>query len=177
VEFVDRELLVPAAERGTEVHQAIEARIHGQSIPYFLMDTSSDTIDGYLDSWSHWWNTSQHIFKDADLVTEERLYCDELKITGAIDLIAKLPDRTYIFDWKSSSRPQNHWRLQGAAYRYLCEVNGYASVDNVLFVHVKKGKKPSLKKYETYVEDLNVFKKCLELYQWFDMSSTRGNSI
>ena len=93
-----------------------------------------------------------------------------------MDVIIVHDNRTYVIDWKTSSRPHLSWAVQGAAYRHLLIVNGYRNVDSVLFVRLKKdGKKPSLHKHEDYKEDLTTFMDCLKLYRKFDMKNTRKN--
>ena len=171
IEFVPDEYLIPASSRGTEVHKCIEAELsgwHSEIIP--------ERCKPYIDSFREFWYKSEHIFKEGEIILEKRLYCDTWRITGQVDVIIKKDDRTYLIDWKTSSRVQPiSWSKQGAAYRYLAEVNGYVDVDAVLFVKLdKNGKKPILYKYEEYEEDLAVFRSCLDLYRHFDMSKTRN---
>jgi hypothetical protein len=168
VEFVPEDILKSAGDRGTLVHKYIEGSLQG------FKGSLTEEMGPYVDSFEKFWDSSKHVFGGGKIVLEKRLFCDVLGITGQADVIVETSDRTYMIDWKTSSRPQKSWALQGAAYRYLAEVNGYKHVDSVLFVKLNKtGKSPTLYKHENYEENISVFKKCLELFRWFDMKNTR----
>ena len=172
VEFVPKDVLDRAAEKGTKVHELIEKKLKGED---FILDFAEEEVIPYVKSFMTFWDTSKHAFEGGEIILEKRLFCDTNKISGAMDVVVKMPDRTYIIDWKTSTRPQKSWQLQGAAYRYLCETNGFANVDDVLFVKLdKEGKHPSLHKSEKYKTHADVFFKCLDLYRWFDMKNTRN---
>ena len=170
IEFVDENLLKPAAERGTRVHSHIEGYLNG----WGFNDVKED-VALYLKSFEIFWEKSKHIFDGGKITLENRMFCHDKKITGQADVIIKVKDRTYLIDWKTSSKKQKSWDLQGAAYRYLCEVEEYKDVDSVLFVKLSKtGKAPSVSKSENHKENLDIFFKCLELYKFFDMKNTRN---
>lgn len=170
IEFVPEEILAPACERGTKVHSYIEAILSG-----WKCSIQCDTVKPYIESFAKFWESSKHAFT-GKITLEQRLYCVEHKITGQADVIVETEDRTYIIDWKTSSRQQKtSWKLQGSVYRYLCEVNGYKNVDSVLFVRLDKtGKAPCPYKSEDHIDNLTTFFKCLELYRHFDMENTRN---
>lgn len=169
VEFIPEHILNKASERGTEVHKIVEAHLKGW--PVSIMP---EEYKGYIDSFYQFWESSNHLFKHSDLVLEKRLYCEKLMITGQIDVITTVGERTYLIDWKTSSNFHKTWYLQGAAYKHLCTLNGYPDVDDCLFVKLKKdGGKPTLYKTYDHKECLEIFHKCLELYRYFDMKKTR----
>lgn len=170
IEFISADILENAAQRGTEVHKFIEGVLKG-----WEFHVEHGTIKPYIDSFRTFWEKSNHAFEGGKIILEERLYCDKHRITGQADVIIKMKDRTYIIDWKTSSAPQKSWHLQGAAYKYLCEVNGYSNVDDVLFVKLNNdGKAPSLHKSSEHKDNLETFFKCLDLYRWFNMKNTRN---
>lgn len=169
IEFVDPEKLQMAAEKGTRVHSYIEETLKKEWIPSVIDPVCAP----YLESFQSFWDGSSHLFKDCQMMLETRLYCDTLKITGKIDAIFTKPGRTYLVDWKSSSRFHSHWYLQGSAYQYLARVNGLDNPDEVLFVHLKKGMKPTTYKDSDPRKSLALFIKCLEIYNHFDMANTR----
>ena len=170
IEFVSRDILDPAAERGTNVHAHIEGILKGWDF-----QVTEDVVLPYVESFKKFWEKSSHAFEAGEIILEKRMFCSEKKITGQVDVIIKCEDRTYLIDWKTSSSPHKSWALQGAAYRYLCEMEGYENVDSTLFVKLsKKGGAPTPYKHENYKENLNIFFKCLELYRYFDMSRTRN---
>jgi len=171
IEFVPEMYLEKAAARGTEVHKHIEGLVMG-----FEAYNIDEKIAPYLRSFKRYWADSKHSFDTGDIIQEERLFCDSCMITGKPDLIVKFEDRTLVLDWKTSAREHpTSWAAQGAAYKYLLEVNGYENVDPVVFVKVSKyGGPPKLFQYKDYKGDLEVFQKCLDLYRHFEMDKTRN---
>jgi ATP-dependent exoDNAse (exonuclease V) beta subunit len=164
IEAIPSYILETAAERGTQVHEYIQNKIEGFESPFDL------SLTNYIKSFDVFWDESSHIFDNAKVTLEKRLFCDDALITGAIDCIIETPEKTFIFDWKTSLKPQKTWKLQGAAYRYLLEVNGYQNITDPVFVHIKKdGSKPELHRFTNYLEDLEIYMKCLELFRYFDM--------
>ncbi len=169
IEFVPKEVLKKAGDRGTRVHKYIEGILNGWEFHV----KHEDSIK-YIESFNTFWNDSKDSF-DGKVTLEKRFYCDKHMITGQADVIIETEGRTYMIDWKTSSMPQKSWALQGAAYRYLAEEAGYKNVDSVLFVKLNKlGKAPSLYKHEDHEENLATFLKCLDLYRWFEMGKTRN---
>jgi len=169
IEFVPKEILEPACSRGTAVHKHIEAILSGWDL-----HVQDDVVKPYVQSFRKFWESSKHAF-DGKITLEKRFYCDEHKITGQVDVMIETEDRTYLIDWKTSSSFQKSFYLQGAVYRYLCEVNGYKKVDNVLFVKLnKEGKAPCPYKSDDHAGNLDIFFKCLELFKYFKMEKTRN---
>lgn len=177
VEFVPIEILDRAAQRGTDVHTEIENEINGFPFPSISEETAP-----YVESFRKFWKKGDDSVIDHPLEetllqgkeSEIRLFCNRLGISGQIDLIIKHDDKTYLYDWKTSSRKHKSWRLQAAAYKYLAEQNGYPNVQPLHMVKLSKaGRKPTVYSFDTYLEDLDVFFKCLDLYKWFEMHKTR----
>lgn len=170
IEFVDPDILTTACDRGNKVHSYIEGYLRG--IPFQFED---DVVSPYAESFRKFWEASSHAFEGGELILEKRLFCSDKKITGKADVIIKTEGRTYIIDWKTSASKNKSWALQGAAYRYLCNVEGYENVDAVLFVKLSKhGGRATSYKDENYEENLEIFLKCLDLYRHFDMKKTRN---
>lgn len=168
IEFVDSSLLDAAADKGTYVHQIIEGIVKNGLIQPII----EDEYQGYIDSFFKFWDDSSHAFEGMKSSTEERFYDEDLKYTGAIDCIFFNKVKTYLLDWKTSSKPQKSWALQGAAYRHLLEKSGYQDV-TVMFIHLTKKGKPKVHTFENYQEDWRIFSNCLELYHYFQMDKTR----
>ena len=173
IEFVDKNLLEFAGDRGTRVHSHIEGYLKGWGF-----GDPDEAVKPYLKSFELFWEGSKHVFKNGEIILEKRMYCHTKKITGQADVIIKDADgKTYLIDWKTSAVKSKSWALQGAAYQYLCQRSGYHNVDPVMFVRLSKvGKKASLSKEkdEDFKGNLSIFFKCLELYRYFDMKKTRG---
>ncbi len=151
---VPEEIVANAGRRGTLVHNECESIIKG--LGSWNLDPE---IAGYIKSFHHWWNL------DINVITiEERFYCDELMITGKVDLILDTKDGLTIFDFKTSAKPSKTWPLQGAAYAHMARKSGY-DIKNIQFLHLKKdGSPPDLISYDDQYE---LFKKCYDVYNVF----------
>ena len=168
VEFVPQEILAPAGKRGSDVHKIIEDRLNG-----FVYEVP-EPYQGYLTSFDKFYESHYPMFQGS-IEIEKRLYCEKLMITGQMDVIARGAGQTVILDWKTSNRVQPSWALQAAAYKYLALENGYKDTERLLMVKLSKdGRKPQIKEYDTYYDDLDIFMKCLDIYEHFEMWNRNG---
>lgn len=137
LQHIDADIVAHAAERGTKVHNICEAIING------LGDFGiEEETKGYVDSFKIWWEQGIEV-----VTIEERFYCDDLKLTGQVDLIIKTPEGLAIVDLKTSSKPSKTWPAQGSAYGYLAKKAGY-DIKKILFLHLnKQGKPPKIFEY------------------------------
>lgn len=150
---IDPEVLANAAERGTLVHNTIEAIRLDIGVGDF-----PEHIEGYMNSYEIWATGKQF------LPLAPRLYCDELMITGKPDDLYMDGGKLILVDYKTPAKESKTWRLQAAAYKYLCIKAGY-QVDEVKFVKLEKtGKKP---KEFVYLDDMGLFLKILECHRYF----------
>ena len=170
IEFIPDYILQSAGNFGTQCHYHIQNLLSGFETP-----VENDLMVGCLNSFSRFWKDSMHEFVDGKITLEKRLYDDVNMISGAVDCIIETESKTYVFDWKTSKAMHTKtFRLQGACYRYLLEINGYKNVCNPTFVQLHRcGKEPSLFTSENYDEDLERFFNCLDLYKYFEMEKTR----
>ncbi len=116
--------------------------------------------DKYFESFRLWWEKEKkkHIF------AEERFFCDELNITGKVDLVYKLDGKIILADYKTSHAPSKTWMMQGSAYRYLIETSDL-KIDRIEFVHLSP-----LGEYPTVIEypyNFDQFMMCLEVFKQF----------
>lgn len=155
LQHVDPDILANACLRGTKIHKICEGIING------LGEIGVDEESwGYVESFKQWWETGIEVFK-----VEERLWHDELELTGQIDIITKLADGFGIVDLKTSSRPSKTWAVQGSGYALLCEHVGYP-VRNISFIQLNKhGKPPAIHQYPIDKEFfLSVFRTYKHFY-------------
>lgn len=130
-------ILSHAADRGTKVHKICEAIVSGLG-EYGV----EEETQGYVESFKKWWAEGHEV-----LLIEKRFWCNELKITGQVDLILKTAEGLAILDIKTSSKPSKTWKAQGCAYAYLAQKAGYP-IKKILFLHLNKdGKSPKIYEY------------------------------
>jgi hypothetical protein len=147
-------ILDKACERGTDVHNALDAHIfHG--LP---AKVSNPDWEPYIASAMAFLDGKMFIPKP------KRFYDDELLLTGECDGIYKDGNDLVLIDFKTSSRESKTWRCQGSAYAYLARKYGY-EIKRIEFIHLKKNGKPA--KVYTYEEDFPFFMKCLDVYRYF----------
>lgn len=126
------ETLANAAIRGTKVHDYCTTLVKGLWLPDI-----EEEYAPYVDAFMRWYD--QNVFQT--LYTNTRLYDDNKKFTGEFDMIVVLKESREIamLDLKTSANVSRSWPIQLAAYKHLCELNGYEP-DAFLNIHLKKTK-------------------------------------
>jgi hypothetical protein len=135
---IDQGVLKRKAMLGTKVHEAIANYYDG--IPTKLEDKAEAYFQSFLK-----WDASKYMKIEE---TEKRYYCDEMKITGAIDALL-MDERSkflYLVDFKTSAvASPDIWRLQAAFYHYLVGKEKQYLDEKVFFVQLDKfGKEPKV---------------------------------
>lgn len=149
---IDPATLARKAQVGTNVHAAISAYIHNECFPL-----TGEEME-YFRSFIGWTKAINPTFSCPDT----RLYCDKLRITGAIDtLIAFEGDGTYtLVDFKTSAAEDKvHWPLQGHLYYHLLRGASYGMHPRFLFVKLdKEGDLPKVceYRYDPYIHDTAI---------------------
>ena len=159
---IDKEVLKNKAKLGSLVHEAISAYEDHLSLPL------DEKADGYYQSFLKWREKV-----DCEFVASElRLYCDKLKITGAVDAIVKFPgdDSLIIIDYKTSAvASPKRWELQGVFYHYLAFVNGFKVSSRFIFLKLdKKGEYPEMFSYTRSTGLMNVAMSALNTFRFFE---------
>jgi len=125
LEKIDPEIVAHAAERGTKVHKICEGIIQG------LGEISvDDETKPYVESFKKWWEKGHEV-----LFMERRFWCDDIGITGQVDLILNTAEGLAIVDLKTSSQPSKTWPAQGSAYAYLAKKSGL-DIKKIFFLHL-----------------------------------------
>lgn len=160
---IDPAVLKAKAELGTEVHKAIQG-YHEGNLPSCIEGKAG----GYFDSFVEWDTRSGFEVVHSEL----RLYCDTLKITGAIDALVRLPgsDTLTLIDYKTSAMESPKiWPLQGCFYHYLATVNGHQLNPRILFLKLDKdGNGAKLIEYHYDKKLMNVCLSALNTYRWLN---------
>ena len=160
---INPEVLANKCRIGSEVHEKIAAEVEG-----IYIETAED-CKGYVGSWLEW--VREYNSEGRYGQTEKRYYCDELKITGAVDAILEIGDLRVIVDYKTSARANKKtWALQGAFYHYLVNKEHEGETDPyVWFIHLKKdGKKAAQVEVHCTEELWEVAKSALHTYRYFN---------
>jgi hypothetical protein len=146
-------VLANAADRGTRVHKICEGIILG-----FGLEPEDDTW-GYVQSFKKWWELG-HCY----IAIEKRFYNDEFMVTGQCDLILQTADGDIIVDFKTSSKESKTWPIQGNAYAYMANRDGY-NIKKILFLHLNKHGKPAKEIY--YDVDESLFLAHMKIYNHY----------
>jgi hypothetical protein len=145
LEKINSDVLAHAADRGTRVHKICEGIMEG--LGELGVD---DETTGYVESFKKWWEKGHEV-----IMMEQRFWDDELKITGQVDLIIRIPEGLAIVDLKTSSKPSPTWEGQGSAYAYLAKKSGH-DIQKIYFLHLNKSGKEA-KVHEYPVDDSFFF--------------------
>jgi len=161
---IDPLILQRAAERGTKVHEIIEAIIEGLGTPVITPD-----VDGYITSFQKW-------MPKKFVQKPERFFCNDLMLTGECDGIYddEEGDGLVLVDFKTPVNESKTWRLQGSAYAYLARKAGY-EIKRIEFV--KLSKTGSAPKVYIYEEDFEMYLKCLDVYKMFYKNVQEENPL
>jgi hypothetical protein len=168
------DVLANAAIRGSKVHEYCTAWLNSHWIPEI-----DPEYEPWFNAFTQW--ASENIVEC--LHSGDRLYDDVKRFTGEFDFIAKTKDGfTVLFDIKTSSVKSKSWPVQLAAYKHLCELNGY-QFDKICNIHLKKSyKKPTgsdshsfpvvvvdalVYDYEDVTQYWNIFASALTCYGYF----------
>ena len=153
---IDPLVLANKARIGTEVHKAINDEIN-DDFPMMAKD-----CEGYFNSYLGWRKVCKPIFHR----TEERFYCDELRITGQIDALIELTDMgNLLLDFKTSVKENPvTWPMQAHLYKYLLAENGI-EVDSALFLKLNRW--GAIPDSSFYAYDQAVMDKCFEAVESF----------
>lgn len=154
-----------AADRGTRVHKYCE--LYAQSMLFEEIDADCKP---YVEGFIKWFD--YHVQKV--ISTEDRFYCDKLKIQGSPDLICMLNTahkETYsLIDIKTSAKYSKSWELQTAAYRHLCLENQIPVSERVI-VHLKNDGEYKMISLDddkdAYLDHLNLYCGALEIHRFF----------
>jgi hypothetical protein len=131
LQSIDREILEAKCIIGSHVHEAIHADYTGEFFPL------SEKEKPYFQSYIKWKKNVQLQIIHSEL----RLYEDDLKITGAIDVVGKLQgsDALVLIDFKTSaSADKKKWPIQAMFYHYLLQKNNINAGEKILFVQLNK---------------------------------------
>jgi len=156
-------VLQKACERGTRVHRYAELYAKGEYFP-----EPEPELAGYVKSFTRWFDE----MVEEVLYLELRLYDDNLRITGQVDLIARLrgcSDSSVVIDYKTAANASLSWNLQLAAYKHL--VIGYEGLyphRRIALQLFKDGSFPKIIEY-TSPQDWEIYKGILAAVRFFDV--------
>lgn len=170
------DVLANACIRGTKVHDYCAASLKSLWLPEVEPEYKP-----YLDAFTIW--AEENIYQT--LYSNIRLYEDQKKFSGEYDAIVVLKHSKQIalIDIKTSSVASKSWPIQLAAYKHLCEINGY-EIETVLNLHLKKSRaavfdteknmitppvvKANQISYVNIIPYWEIFSSALACYNYFD---------
>lgn len=173
------EHLVNASVRGTAIHNYCTLYVKN-----LWVNEVNPEYAPYFEAFKIWYTENV----EKTLFSSTRLYDDEKCFTGEFDMIVKLNDgRVCLLDIKTSATKSKTWPIQLAAYKHLCNLNGFET-DDVMNLHLKakeravfesneQGEKvmisppvvaTSVIRYDNNNEYWEIFASALRCYDYFD---------
>jgi PD-(D/E)XK nuclease superfamily len=167
--YVPKDILGPAAVRGTVVHAICAEIAKGGWVPDGMID---EEYRGYVNSFKLW--LEKHIRKP--IIIEKRFVHTYFKYTGQVDMVAEgVDDNLYLIDLKTTSAPQRSHVPQMAAYKWLILHAQKIDIHAALIVYLDKdGAFPKIRKHEHLTHEFDVFLSALECYNYFHPGKKRG---
>jgi hypothetical protein len=158
---IPEHILLPAALRGTDVHNLVALHLQG------LFYEVEPGLEGYHQSLVTWANefVAKVIWVEQELVDNKRGF------KGHPDAILLLrgDDGYTLIDWKTPVALSKSWRLQVGGYRLLAEANGYKIVRVASLRLDKIGGRAKFQEYTgTMVADSNVFLAALSVWNFYN---------
>ena len=161
---IDSDVVAHAAERGTRVHKICESIVMG--FGEFGVD---DEVKPYVESFKKWWGAGKQV-----VMMEKRFFCDEIDISGQVDLIIREDDKLTIIDLKTSYKPSKTWAAQASAYYHLATQAGH-DIEAIKFIHLSKtGRTPKIYEYPC---SSSFFLAVLMVFKHFFMESEDGKTV
>lgn len=160
---IDPVVLSNASLRGQEVHGYCELIAQGIE-PFFI----GENVRTYVNAFKKWFCENVHeVFS-----TEKRYYCERLKITGQVDLIARLKGDNHlsIIDYKCTSQVSKSWAIQTGAYLYLhnSQVEEKDRAKRRIVLHLPKTESEAkLIEFTEHERDISVFMGILSAERFF----------
>ena len=140
------DILSDAQERGSNVHQAIEALLLGETVEAknFRRKRELQGIAAFIDFFEK--------VRPTDVVTEQVVaYIDDhMKFAGTLDLIATINGKRLIIDFKTSLIHSRKNELQVEAYRKAVEQSTDEQIDGCCLLYLgtaHKGMRPKMNDY------------------------------
>ena len=171
-------------KRGTRVHSFIECLLETKK-----KKKKTDIPKKQRQLWEKLYPEAYKIFlkfeewinKNVEKIIsfEERIECNDLEISGRIDLIGKLKgiDGICVIDWKATAALNKKVELQTAAYMYLANTKKYKA-EHRIAVRVTLDKHGEydmqVKEYKKYTKHIKLFKMANEIIRWRHPNSFKG---
>jgi len=153
INSIPKEILKPAQERGTAVHEYCDKAIKGIE----AIDVNEDWR-GYLNSFLLWEKEKNFLPKP------DRLFCDKYNLTGEIDGLYRDGQDIVLFDIKTPIKECKTWEFQLSAYAYLLSLSGVI-ISKICSVKLEKsGDEPKVSWYKIDVEG---YLQLLDIYNRF----------
>ena len=134
-----RELKKAAADLGTRVHRAVELYLRGEDCDLTGIER---LFSAFLD-WRFSWDQFE------PLATEVMTYDPDIShYAGTADIIARLNERVWLIDLKTSPRIYDEYGMQLAAYRYALTLNTQFPINCMGILRLDKN--TGAKQWKTY---------------------------
>ena len=167
-DYIPKEILEKAAERGSSVHALCAGIAKGNWMPDTMI---APELLGYVESFKKW---AAAQVKEFHVIEKRYTDVNEL-FTGQVDFVVKCNDgKFYLVDLKTGAAPQKTHPVQMAAYDSLLAQNGIHVSDAMLVYLDKHGEFPNIDIVEDLGDKLEVFGAALKCYQYFKLRKKNG---
>lgn len=108
-----------AAERGSNVHNAIEKFLLGQELKWFQDGQAAFALDEWqmICRFMEFWDRC--VDKGAGFATETQLFSNTMKLGGTCDLVCKINGEDWLIDFKTSNSISKTNEIQLSCYKEM----------------------------------------------------------
>jgi len=149
-----------AGVRGTNVHNAIEDLLNG-----IILDRRNYSLEEWhkIFTFTEW----HEEYQPEVILMEVPVFSQKYKYAGRFDLLAKMNDKIYVIDWKTSSGIHPHFPLQFASYAHALEETTGMVVDYTAAVQLGARNKQGYRFVEYPRDDVDVKKSWVKQFEIF----------
>lgn len=134
---IDESILARAAQRGTDVHSAIETWLK------YRFDDISDDLSLYYEAFKKWF--SEHEVEP--VYSEVKMYSKKAKYAGTLDCVAKVDGKLTLIDFKTTATINDlTCAPQLEAYAHMLEEYGIV-VESKIILQVRKDGSYKVREY------------------------------
>ncbi|EAR14046.1 hypothetical protein RB2501_01430 [Robiginitalea biformata HTCC2501] len=122
-------ILREAADRGSNVHNAIEQILLGRELQWITEGKQHYSLDEWQMICRFMEFYQDYIQSGEQVATETQLFSKKMKLGGTCDMVAKINGETWMIDFKTSNGLYKTHEIQLAAYKEMWDEHNSPKID------------------------------------------------
>lgn len=128
-----------AAEKGSNVHNAIEQFLLGHELTWIVDGKQQYSLEEWAMICKFLEFYQDYIVPGEQVATETQLFSKEMKLGGTCDMVAKIDGETWMIDFKTSNGLYKTHEIQLAAYKEMWDAHNSPEIERygILWLNAK----------------------------------------